>query len=120
MIGERKKKMVYYFKFEAKPAEGNRYYGKTGYGEADIFVSGDGCNDDLDTMESIARAYIIAQTWVATKLVEIRETNPPAPDWDKELVALYQSALHSGVSGFFVAAPDSDIPRAPMLRVRPY
>src|SRR5699024_12749311 len=56
------------------------------------------CNDDLDTMESIARAYIIAQTWVATKLVEIRETNPPAPDWDKELVALYQSALHSGVS----------------------
>ena len=67
--------MVYYFKFEAVPAENNRYHGKVGYGEADVFVSGDGCNDDLDTMEAIARAYISAQSWVPTSLEEIRETN---------------------------------------------
>ena len=112
--------MVYYFKFEAVPAENNRCHGKVGYGEADVFVSGDGCNDDLDTMEAIARAYISAQSWVPTSLEEIRETNSPTPDWDKELVELYQEAVRLGVSGFFVAAPDSDTPGGPVLRVRPF
>lgn len=112
--------MVYYFKFEAQPAERNRYYGRIGYGEADVFVSWDRCNNDLGIMETVARAYIDAQAWVATNLVEIHATNDPAPDWDTELMVLYQRALQSGVSGFFVAAPDSDIPGGPVLRVRPY
>ena len=85
-----------------------------------VFVSGGRCNNDLGIMETVARAYIDAQAWVATNLVEIHATNDPAPDWDTELVALYQRALQSGVSGFFVAAPDSDIPGGPVLRVRPY
>lgn len=49
--------MVYYFKFEAQPVERNRYYGRIGYGEADVFVSGDRCNNDLGIMETVARAY---------------------------------------------------------------
>ena len=112
--------MVYYFKFEAQPAKENRYHGRIGYGEADVFVSGDRCNDDPDIMEAVARAYIDAQAWVATNLVEIHATNEPAPDWDTELVALYQRALQSGVSGFFVAAPETDVPGGPVLRIRPY
>lgn len=112
--------MVYYFKFEAAPAKGNRYHGRTGYGEANVLVAGELCDDDLDAMEAIARAYINAQTWDAGNLVEIRETNPPAPDWDKELAELYWTAIHTGVSGFFVASPDIDIPGGPSLRILPY
>lgn len=112
--------MVYYFKFEAQPAKENRYHGRIGYGEADIFVSGDRCNDDLDIMEAVAVAYIQAQSWVATNLLELCETNEPAPDWDAELVELYQRALQRGVSGFFVAAPETDVPDGPVLRIRPF
>ncbi len=89
-------------------------------GGADVFVCGDGCDNDFDFMETIARAYINAQTWVPTRLVEIQETNPPAPDWEKELVERYKAAIRFGVSGVFVVAPDFDIPGGPMLRLHPF
>ncbi len=111
--------MVYYFKFEAMPAEGNRYHGKIGYGEADVFVSGDRCGDDLDAMEATARSCITAQTWVPTRLAELRETNSPAPGWDKRLVELYRDAVESGISGFFVASPKDDIPDGPTMMLPP-
>lgn len=113
--------MVYYFKFEIEPAENNRYCGKVGYSEANIFVSGkNGVGDDIDTIIEIARAYIIAQAWVPGAVVTACETNPPAPDWSKEQVELYREAVQRGISGFFVASPKEDIPGGPSLMLRPY
>ncbi len=112
--------MIYYFKFDAAPSKNNRYYGRTGYSEASIFVSGDFLGDDLDAMETVARSYITAQSWVPISVLEIHETKPPAPDWEQELLALYQNALHFGVSGYFVASPKEDIPDGPSMRIRPY
>ena len=113
--------MVYYFKFEIEPAENNRYYGKIGYGEANIFVSdGNGFGDDIDTMIDVARAYIIAQTWVPLTLVAAHETNPPAPDWNKEQEELYQQAIQVGISGFFVASPTDDLPGGPSMILHTY
>lgn len=111
--------MVYYFKFTAHPAESNRYHGRTGYGEADIFVSGPDDHPDLDALEQIARSYVTAQAWVADDLLEIHETNPPAPDWDRELTELYRVALAFGISGFFVASPDGDVPGGPSMVLPP-
>ena len=70
--------------------------------------------------ESVARAYVEAQAWVVISLVDIYEMNPPTPESDTEVAAQYRRALQRGVAGIFVAAPDSDIPGGPVLRVRPY
>lgn len=112
--------MVYYFKFEAAPAESNRYYGKTGHGEANVFVNGAGCDNDLEAMEQIARAYVNAQLWAAGKLLSSFEPAPPDPDFDTDIAMQYYRALQLGVAGFFVASPDVDVPGGPTLRIRPY
>jgi hypothetical protein len=112
--------MVYYFMFEAEPAKGNRYYGRTRYGEASVLVSGDRFGDDPDALLAAAEAYVTAEAWVPKNLVKACCTNPPAPGWRKELAALYQEALLSGVSGYFVASPDSDVPGGPTILARPH
>lgn len=94
--------VAHVFVFAVEPSPGSPYDGQIGFAQADVWVIGRASSES----EAIARAYVMEQSWLVTRLerrVEIAEAD--IHRYRPDAQALFRVAKARGISGAFVAAP---------------